>query len=192
MDWKNNSIVIYSNFPFHVEDWSPLSVNQGIAGSEEAVIYLSQELVKLGYSVTVFNRCGEAEGEYNGVVYQPIDKFDSQDNFNVFIFHRAWTQPMGMKVKAKKTAVWMHDNPQLFPSIEESRRSDFLASFDRLFMLSNFHKSLLPDWIPEEKIFLTTNGINLEDFNLKEIKRNPKRLISISDYTRGIENLLEQ
>jgi len=99
---------------------------------------------------------------------------------------------MQMKVKAKKTAVWMHDNPQLFPSIEESQRLEFLSSFDKLFMLSKFHKSLLPDWIPEDKIFLTTNGINLEDFNLAGIIRNPTRLISISDYTRGIENLLEQ
>ncbi len=192
MNWNNNSIVIYSNFPFHVEDWSPLSVNKGIGGSEEATIYLSQELVKLGYQVTVFNRCGDMEGEYNGVVYQSVDKFNPQDNFNVLIFHRTWTQPMLMKVKARKTAVWMHDNPRLFPPIEESQRLEFLASFDKLFMLSNFHKSILPDWIPEDKIFLTTNGINLEDFNLTGIARNPKRLISISDYSRGIENLLTQ
>lgn len=99
---------------------------------------------------------------------------------------------MLMKVKARKTAVWMQDNPQLFPPVEDSQRLEFLASFDKLFILSNFHKSLLPDWIPEDKIFLTTNGINLQDFNLTGIARNPKRLISISDYTRGIENLLTQ
>ncbi len=192
MNWDNNSIVIYSNFPFHVEDWSPRSVNKGIGGSEEAIIYLSQEFVKLGYQVHVFNRCGEMAGEYNGVVYQSVDKFNPQDNFNVLIFHRYWTQPMGMKVKARKIAVWMHDNPQLFPPIEESQRLEFLGSFDKLFMLSNFHKSLLPDWIPEGKIFLTTNGINVADFNLTGIARNPRRLISISDYTRGIENLLTQ
>jgi hypothetical protein len=192
MDWNNNSIVIYSNFPFHVEDWSPLSVNKGIGGSEEAIIYLSQELVNLGYKVTVFNRCGEMEGEYNGVIYQNVDKFNPQDNFNVLIFHRTWKQPMQMKVNAKKIAVWMHDNPHLFPIIEESDHAEFLGSFDKIFMLSNFHKAMLPDWIPEDKIFLTTNGINLEDFNLTEIPRNPKRLISISDYTRGIENLLLQ
>ncbi|QJB44697.1 glycosyltransferase family 4 protein [Dolichospermum flos-aquae] len=132
------------------------------------------------------------EGEYNGVIYQNVDKFNPQDNFNVLIFHRTWKQPMQMKVNAKKIAVWMHDNPHLFPIIEESDHAEFLGSFDKIFMLSNFHKAMLPDWIPEDKIFLTTNGINLEDFNLTEIPRNPKRLISISDYTRGIENLLLQ
>ena len=43
MNWDNNSIVIYANFPFHVEDWSPLSANKGIGGSEEATIYGSTE-----------------------------------------------------------------------------------------------------------------------------------------------------
>ncbi len=95
MNWANNSIVIYSNIGYyHVEDWSPLSINQGIGGSQEAVIYLSQELVNLGYKVTVFNRCGDMEGEYNGVVYKSVDKFNPEDNFNVFICHRAWTQAM--------------------------------------------------------------------------------------------------
>lgn len=192
MNWDNNSIVIYSNFHFYVEDWAPPSVKNGIGGSQEAVIYLSQELVKLDYQVTVFNRCDDMEGEYNGVVYQSVDKFNPQDKFNALIFHRAWTQPMMMKVKSKKTAIWMHDNPKLLPPVEDSQQSEFLASFDKLFMLSNFHKSMLPNWIPEEKIFLTTNGINLEDFNLTGIYRNPKRLISISDYTRGIEHLLTQ
>jgi hypothetical protein len=69
MDWKNNSIVIYSNFPFHVEDWSPQSIDKGTGGSEEAVIYLSQKSFKLGCQVTIFNRCGDMEGEYSGVVY---------------------------------------------------------------------------------------------------------------------------
>ncbi|MEH1922601.1 hypothetical protein [Nostoc sp.] len=62
--------------------------------------------------------------------------------------------------KVKKTAIWMHDNPILLPPVEDSQQSEFLASFDKLFMLSNFYNSLLPKWIPEEKIFLTTNGIN--------------------------------
>lgn len=190
MNWEENSIVIYSNIQFHVEDWAPPCVNQGIGGSQEAVIYLSQELVKLGYQVTVFNRCGDMEGEYNNVVYKSVEKLNIQDNFNVFIFHRDWLQPMTMKVNARKKAVWMHDNPQLSLQVEDFQRSEYLESFDKLFVLSKFHKSMLPDWIPEEKIFLTKNGINPEDFHVDNISRNPKRLISISNYTRGIEHLL--
>jgi glycosyltransferase involved in cell wall biosynthesis len=190
MNWKKNSIVFYSNLPFHVEDWTPSSVQQGIGGSEEAVIYLSQELVSLGYEVTVFNRCGDMEGEYDGVIYKSIEKFNKQDNFNVLIFHRYWLHPMIMEVQARKIAVWLHDHPAILPPIEASKQQEFLASFDKLFVLSNYHKLMLPEWIPEEKIFLTKNGINLADFEISHISRNPKRLIYISDYMRGIEHLL--
>ncbi|NET75551.1 glycosyltransferase family 4 protein [Okeania sp. SIO1F9] len=192
MNWDNNSIVIYSNLSFHVEDWAYPSINKGIGGSEEAVIYLSLELIKLGYKVTIFNRCGAMKGEYNGIVYQPVEKFNSDDNFNIFICHRDWLQPMTMNIKAKKIGVWLHDNPKGFPPIEESKRQNFLASFDKLFVLSKYHQSMLPDWIPEEKIFLTKNGINLQDFNTSSIARNPKRLIYITTYNRGIENLLQR
>ena len=34
MNWDNNSIVIYSNLSFHVEDWAYPSINKGIGGSE--------------------------------------------------------------------------------------------------------------------------------------------------------------
>ncbi|EHJ11445.1 hypothetical protein CWATWH0003_3817t4, partial [Crocosphaera watsonii WH 0003] len=36
-----------------MEDWAYPSIKKGIGGSEEAIIYLSQELVRLGYQVTV-------------------------------------------------------------------------------------------------------------------------------------------
>jgi glycosyltransferase involved in cell wall biosynthesis len=59
-------------------------------------------------------------------------------------------------------------------------------------VLSNYHKSLLPEWIPDKKIFITKNGLNIQDFNRVALSRNPKRLIYISDYIRGIEHLLKK
>lgn len=192
MKWSDSSLVIYSNLPIRMESWAPPSVKTGIGGSEEAVIYLGQELVKLGYQVTVFNSCGDMEGEHNGVLYQAVEKFNPHDHFNVLIFHRNWLQPMMMKAQANKTAVWLHDNPHILPQVDETKHSEFLASFDKLFVLSHFHQFLLPDWIPKDKILLTKNGINLPDFNVSKPPRNPKRLIYISDYLRGIEHLLNQ
>ncbi len=132
------------------------------------------------------------KGEYNGIIYQPVEEFNSDDNFNIFICHRSWLQPMMMNIKAKKIGIWLHDNPKNFTIVEESKKQSFLASFDKLFVLSKYHQSMLPDWIPEDKIFLTKNGINLPDFNTPSISRNSKRLIYISDYMRGIEHLLRQ
>ncbi|XGV96764.1 MAG: glycosyltransferase family 4 protein [Leptolyngbya sp. BL-A-14] len=192
MKWSNRSIVIYSNLSFRVEDWAAPSVLKGTGGSEEAVIYLSRELAKLGYEVTVFNPCGKLAGNYDGVSYQPHEQFDPEDQFNFVVIHRFWLHPIQMNLQAKKIAVWLHDHPKILPPIEDAQRDRFLESFDKLFVLSNFHKDCLPDWIPESKIFLTRNGINLPDFGLSNVTRNPKRLIYISDYLRGIEHLLNR
>ncbi|MCY6490486.1 glycosyltransferase family 4 protein [Leptolyngbya sp. GGD] len=192
MKWSTNSIVIYANLPFHVENWAAPSIEQGTGGSEEAVIYLSQELVRLGYQVTIFNPCGELAGVYDGVAYHPLEQFNAEDEFNILIIHRYWLHPMMMHLKAKKIAIWLHDNPQFLPAIVEDQQQQFLSSFDKLFVLSNYHRSFLPEWIPSEKVMITRNGVKLADFAREDIPRNPKRLIYISDYLRGIEHLLTQ
>ena len=51
--WSDKSIVIYCGSSW--EDWSDPSIITGLGGSEEAVVYVSRELTKLGYEVTVFN-----------------------------------------------------------------------------------------------------------------------------------------
>ncbi|HEY9653910.1 MAG TPA: hypothetical protein V6C50_00320, partial [Crinalium sp.] len=96
MKWSDRSIVIYSSLPFHMGDWAPPSVLDGIGGSEEAVIYLSQELVKLGYEVTVFNPCSKLAGDYDGVSYRPQEQLNPDDQFNILIVHRYWLHPMQM------------------------------------------------------------------------------------------------
>ena len=37
-----------------VSSWDPDSIHSGIAGSEEAVIYIAKELARLGYRVIIF------------------------------------------------------------------------------------------------------------------------------------------
>ncbi len=47
---------------------------QGLGGSESAVTFVSEQLAKLGFGVTVFNNCDSEDtqpGTYNGVVYRP-------------------------------------------------------------------------------------------------------------------------
>lgn len=177
--WAKNSIVILcGNVP---EEWSPKSVETGIGGSEEAVIYQSRELTKLGYEVTVFNTCGENAGVYDGVTYRDIHEFNKNDEFNIFISWRMSVFHYG--VKATKKIVWLHDVPQnVFKTKPES------DCVDKILVLSEYHKSLLPEYA-KEKAFVTTNGINLED--VSGIVRNPHKVIYASSYDRGLENLLE-
>ena len=179
--WPSNSVVIFCGQAW--EDWSPVSTLKGIGGSEEAVIYLSKELTSLGYEVTVFNSCGDLSGVYDGVTYKPYYEFNPNDTYNFLI---SWRLNYLGNVKATKKYVWLHDVPSADMFTKES-----LDTFDKIIVLSEFHKSLLPTFIPKDKVCVSSNGINLPDFQKNGVLRNPKRLIYTSSYDRGIQHLLE-
>lgn len=179
--WEKNEIAIFCGNSW--EPWVPISTLKGIGGSEEAVIYLSKELTKLGYKVTVFNDCAEMSGTYDGVEYLPWQAMSLNDKFNIMI---SWRGHDLRDVKAEKKFVWLHDVPNHNTFTVES-----IKHIDKILVLSNYHRSLLPSFVPDDKVFITSNGINLEDFFDKGIIRNPKRMIYTSSYDRGIEHLLK-
>jgi glycosyltransferase involved in cell wall biosynthesis len=180
--WPKKSIAIFCGSSW--ETWNPSSVLKGIGGSEEAVIYIAPELVKLGYHVEVFNNCGDFYGEYEGVKYRNHFEFNPYDEFDNVIAWRNNIFRTG-EIKARNKVVWLHDvpHPGWFAGDEHK-------CFDKIMVLSEYHKSLLNKDIPEDKIFVSSNGINAKDFVNPGVKRNPKRLIYTSSYDRGIEHLL--
>src|SRR3990167_3481279 len=115
--WKEDEIAIYCGVGFTV--WGPTRMKDQkdsfIGGSEEAVIYMSQALVRQGWRVVVYNDCGEDEGEHDGVTYIPYYKFNRNDMFNILIGWRD-IRFFDTKFKAKKTYLWSHDiqNPVEF------------------------------------------------------------------------------
>lgn len=179
--WEDNSIVFYCGQAW--EDWAPPSILNGIGGSEEAVIYLSQELNALGYKVTVYNSCGDYAGIYSGVEYINYMEFNPNDEFNYFIAWRG--NVLKNKLNTKFSAVWLHDVPQ--PG--QFSKKD-LDNIDKIIVLSEYHKTLLPSFIPDYKVFISSNGINIKDFKESLEFRNPKRAIYTSSYDRGLVNLL--
>jgi len=177
--WGQDEVEIYCGQAW--EDWAAPSVINGIGGSEEAVIYLSRELVKLGHKVTVYCSCGDMEGEYEGVVYKQYYEFNIRDHHNIVISWR--NNIFDENMIAKKKYVWLHD---VMPKGSYPK----LNNFDKLIVLSEFHKSVID--APDEKKYVSSNGINLKDFRNKKEKRNPHRMIYTSSYDRGIEHLLHK
>jgi len=178
--WGDNEICIIC--PLSAEPWSPKSIETGIGGSEEAVIRISEQFNKLGYKVSVFNDCSE-EGDYNGVKYIDWKKFNTRDKFSTLISWRANIFNYG--VEAKNRIIWFHDGiPEDFFTEDELKR------VDRVVVLSQYHKSLLPKIVPEEKIYISSNGIVPEDFEGIKEERKPHRLIWASSYDRGLETIL--
>lgn len=171
--WDKKSVVIMCGNS--LEDWADPSLIKGIGGSETAVIYLSRELAKKGYEVTVFNRCGQLKGDYFGVHYRPYWEFNPKDSFNWLI---AWRNPeMCEFVSAKQLWLWNHDKMDNFS--EET-----IEKVDKFVFLSKWQAEQTN--APKDKWFLTSNGIKMYDLQ----EKNPYMLISTSSYDRGLEHLL--
>lgn len=151
--WKDNEIMLYCG-P-HFEQWSPKNVSKGIGGSEEAVIYLMREMAKLGWKVTVYGDPREDVGVYDGVTYLPHFHINWKDEFNIVI---AWRQIQLVDVpglKAKKIYLWNHDLQNAMTYTPER-----VAKLTKAMFLSKFHRDNVPD-LPEDKVMLTANGINI-------------------------------
>ena len=179
--WEKDSVVLFCGRS--TEDWCPLSVSKGIGGSEEAVIQIAKELQAQGKDVTVYNSCGEFTGEYSGVKYIDTCKFNPKDEFDTLI---AWRGNFFdfVDLKANNKILWLHDKPR-----EDQFKE---CKFDKVIVLSEYHKSLLPDHVPEDKIFVSTNGLVPKDFKKLKVDRKRGRMIYASSYDRGLEIILDK
>lgn len=154
--WGNMEVAIMCGQGY--TPWSPRLLENPeksfMGGSEEAVVYLSKELARLGWKVTVFGDPGVDEGEYDGVSYVPYYKFNAHDEFNVLV---AWRHPSFVdgNYRAKKMYLWCHD---LLNSLDFT--PERVAKWEKIFVLSPFHRKNIPN-VPDEKVIISANGITL-------------------------------
>jgi hypothetical protein len=155
-DWSKNEVAIFCGPG--ATNWSPKNLdepgNTFIGGSEEAVIYLTRELAKQGWDVTVFGDPGTDEGEHDGVKFVPYYKFNPKDQFNILVL---WRRP-GMvdnDYKADKIYIWCHDIQNQLDYTPER-----IDKIHKVMVLSPWHRTNIPD-VPDNKILITGNGINI-------------------------------
>jgi glycosyltransferase involved in cell wall biosynthesis len=188
--WSDDEIAILCGPGF--EQWSPKSADgKGLGGSEEAVVYLSRELAKLGWKVTVYGNPQTEQGEYEGVTYKQWYDINVNDRFNVLILWRN-IGIVDVAPQSKFTLTWMHDVPNN-PDFTQDR----VDKVDKIAVLSEYHKSILrlhkdgrflP--MPDNKVFLTANGITINPTPDTTQPRNPHSLIYSSSPDRGLVYLL--
>lgn len=183
--WPKKSVVILAGWG-PLGNWGPSGLEKGIGGSEEAIIRISRELTKQGYSVTVFGTPGEEAGLDGEVEYRHYWEFNSKDQFDVFI---SWRSPeqFDKKINARKSYLWLHDVMDKEEFIDER-----IANIDRIIFVSQYHRDLYP-FIPEAKCFVSGNGITPEDFIELDGKfeRDPHRVIYMSSHVRGLQLIYE-
>jgi glycosyltransferase involved in cell wall biosynthesis len=182
-DWKENSIAFYCGPQF--TPWDATSIkgkgNSFVGGSEEAVIYLTKELAKLGWKVVVYADPVK-EGIYDGVEYLMHYKFNVRDNFNILVYWRAvaW---IDMNCKAKKTYLWCHDVQN-----DAEYSKDRIEKLTKVIVLSEAHRKNIPS-VSDDKVLISSNGY-YEHHPKTKPKNNPKWCLYTSSYDRGLENLL--
>jgi tetratricopeptide (TPR) repeat protein len=170
--WEKGSIVFFCGKGY--EEWGPQTLDQGMGGSEEAIVYLSRALAKQGHDVTVYGELAEPI-EDQGVTWLPWSQVDKRDQFDTLIVWRA--PEFATQFKANKMFVDMHD---LLPveSVKPHKGVTYLFK-------SQWHKDKYPK-ITDYKII--PNGIEVDQF--KPVKKKKHSVIYPSAYYRGLEALL--
>ena len=172
-----------------VEPWDPDSIQSGITGSEEAVIYVSQELAHLGDQVIVFGD-PPAASRYRNPSANPrfIDShFYTQFHLDVAISWRMPEIAEILKRNAQRVYFWPHD------VCVGKLTTNQIEKFDDVLWLSEWQRehwiSINPSFSSFTNVF--GNGINIQQFHEIRERENPFSCIYGSNYARGLEVLLE-
>lgn len=208
---SGRDLVIYCGMTHH--EWNPeLFKSKGFGGSEEAVVHLAREWAKLGWNVTVYNSCGHRRLEYThegkliermsyhdfrtdfrakvegkhvrdvpmvGITYRPFWEWNYRDKQDVTILWR-WPKALDVDINSTKIFVDLHD---VVPDGEFNEKR--IAKVDKVFVKSQFHRSLFPS-LPDEKVIVVPNGFETYDV---EAEKDPLLVINTSSPDRSMDVL---
>jgi glycosyltransferase involved in cell wall biosynthesis len=169
-----------------VEPWNPeIAAQQGIGGSETAVIEIAKRLAAKGHRVRVFCNCGTA-GLFDDVEY--TNDLRDIDEAHVMI---AWRDAALLEgIPAQVKLVWAHDT-----TIANATRWT-LHLADRVVAVSTWHRDHLVErysdscGLKSEKVVVLRNGIEPSRFQ-DSTPRNHRRAIYSSSPDRGLDQLLD-
>ena len=185
----------------HSIEWDPKDMKLG--GSEQAVVQLSEEWVKLGKKVAVYGKF-VTEEKYNNVDYFKWTSFPYNKKIKLLI---AWRVPgilllMHTEFKADKLIVDFHDNfSYTTAKLDQKLLLKFYEKVDKFNFKSKYHQDCFEETykLPKEKYNIIMNGTRVDNFldntvlnNNKPLERNPYRFCYCSSYDRGLETILEK
>ena len=180
---------------------------RGLGGSESAVIRMAQELIKIGFDVTVYNDCVSDDskpGVYDGVDYTPVSAAVlSSIEYDVVIVSRSIkpiVEDWPLIVKAKHVCLWMHDT-----FCEGDDQIEYLINIGKLqeiFTLSDWHTGYVTHCdhghrrnfdILKNHIFMTRNGIgNMNPGWIDVRDKDPNLFVFNASVTKGMVPLVKQ
>lgn len=162
---------------------------RGIGGSEEAAVYLSRELRKLGLCVRVYGNPNPEEYglDSHGVEWLPFWSFRITDEVDRVVLWRNFDS-VWLAAGASSRYLWVHD-PLALASDQDYFTPHFLSSLEAIFVLSNHSRSQFPAHA-QHKLVLSTNG--LAPHLLRDGINAHNKLLYASWPSSGLEEVLRQ
>ncbi|KAG1691586.1 hypothetical protein DVH05_026881 [Phytophthora capsici] len=169
--------------------WGPSSLETGLGGSEEAIVFLSRELQELGYWVEIYGDPPPQDlstldqTDQDVVRWYPHYTYNVEDKgVDIFV---AWRYHISLALgkAARKKYLWMHDLPH-----EDAKQSPELLNVDGIFCLSEFHASKFPENL-QSKITVSTNAVDPSFF--VNGPNHADRFVYGSSPSRGLYTLLK-
>lgn len=188
----------------HGITWDPEDMKLG--GSEQAIVHLSNQWVKLGKKVMVYGNFTNNK-IVNGVEYSQWYNYKFEKKIKNLI---VWRTPgilllMHFVFNTDNLIVDFHDNFSytLAQHKDDPLFKNFMNKVNKFNFKSTYHLKSFEDFIgnklPESKYNVIMNGVRIDDFsnnkilnNNQEIIRNPYRFCYCSSYDRGLETILEK
>lgn len=174
-------------------------LEEPLGGTHVAMFNLINELASRGHEVKIFCNCSDEEGFYENVEYLLTNKIISyckQNEPNILIC-TASESVLKVKIKAKKTILWLHNDYSPYwdnelPDIASKISGYMSIRADKLVTVSDWQKTIIKDTfkIPDEHIITIGNGIDSKLFD-NSVKKIKNRLIYTSAPDRGLDLLLD-
>lgn len=184
---KTDDILITCPPGMKIPVWDERSLqdkDKGLGGSETACVEIAKFLKqKTGRPVKVFNVRDQRDVMPSGVEYLPVSELSSYLSWHVPHVHIAWRH--ATRLTTAQTYVWSHD--LLTPGGEQ------INAYDKYLCLSGFHKEYVKTLqnVPDDKILVVKNGINPDDFNGFEIKKDENKIFYSSSPDRGLDRAIK-
>jgi tetratricopeptide (TPR) repeat protein len=161
--WPEGSVVFFCGGA--ANPWGADTLAEGMGGSEEAIVYLSRELARLGREVYVYNEReteyidylghatdfdGELQEKDVQVTYRPWNTINPNDEFDTVVI---WRAPENARMfQANKILCDMHD------VIEAPRVYAEAENITQYLVKSQYHRDLYPE-LPDDKVTIIGNGL---------------------------------
>lgn len=182
---SGKDVVIFCGYTVKIWD-SVVAKEEGVGGSEEAVIQLSKRWKEAGYNVTIYANVGHAEKEIDGIKWIPFGAWNFRDKQDVTIL---WRSPKALDFGINSPIIFVDIHDVVPPQELTKERLEILT---KVMFKSKVQRDFYPN-VPDDKAAVIPHGLDLKQFEerAKVVEKNPYKIINTSSPDRGLLTNLE-